>query len=152
VSDDGTFTVPGVKPGTYTLTLSPDSLPPGYDLGSVHPLIAHVEADTPAASDLKVRALRSISGTVTLYDARRGVLEPAEGMDVEIPQLGLVCRTDEHGAYAFRNLPAGTFDVQIARGDRAQRRSVTLSPEPDTVTGIDYRVTQTQLQLQHHRT
>lgn len=151
VSDDGTFTLPGVQPGTYTLRVSPDSLPPGYDLSGMQPAAVRVEPDAPAPVELKVRALRSISGTVTLYDARRGVLMPASGMDVEIPQLGRVSRTDAQGAFGFRNLPAGTFDVQIAGGDGTQRRSVTLSAQPDTVTDVDFRITQAQAQMRSRK-
>lgn len=150
VNDDGTFTVPGVQPGTYTLRISPDSLPPGYDLSSMQPVTVRVQPDAPAPAQLNVRALRSISGTVTLYDARRGVLEPAAGLDVEIPQLGRVSTTDAQGLFGFRNLPAGTFDVQIAGGGQTQRRSVTLSAQPDTQSGIDFRVTETQMQMRSH--
>jgi hypothetical protein len=148
--DDGAFVFNGVPAGTYTLQISADSLPPGYDLGSLKSAIAQVNAEAPAAADLTVRALRSVSGTVTLYDPRKGVIEPAPGMDVTISELGLTCRTNENGEYAFRNLPAGTFAMEIDGGGASERRTITLSAQPETLTGIDYRVTVIQA-LQRQR-
>jgi hypothetical protein len=150
VSDDGGFVVNGVPGGTYTLGISADSLPPGYDLSSLKPAVAHVNAEAPKSVDLTVRALRSVSGTVTVYDPVKGQVQPAPGMDVVIPQLNLTCRTNENGQYVFRNLPAGTFLIEIDGGGSQEQRTVTLGAQPQTITAIDFRVTAVQA-LQRRR-
>ncbi len=143
---DGRFVFEGIGPGHYTVAASPDSFPTGYDLSSLSTMPADVTNGAPKPLALSVHALRSVSGTVTMFDARRAKLAPAAGIEVSIPQLGIVSKTDGNGVYALRNLPAGTFTVQVGRGTTVQRRAISLPSDPTTMTGVDFRVTAAQLQ------
>lgn len=137
---DGRFVFEGVAPGHYIVTASADSFPTGYDLSSLSTVPADVTSGAPKPLSLSVRALRSVSGTVTMFDARRSKLTPAAGVEVSIPQLGIVSKTDDNGVYALRNLPAGAYSIQVGRGTSVQRRAISLPPDPTTLTGIDFRV------------
>jgi hypothetical protein len=92
--------------------------------------------------NLTVRALRSISGTITMFDPRRSKLAPAAGVTVTIPQLGIASKTDGNGVYALRNLPAGTYTIRVGSGTSALHRAISLPPDPTTMTGVDFRVSE----------
>jgi hypothetical protein len=141
---DGRFVFEGVGPGHYTVTASPDSFPTGYDLSSLSTMLANVTTGVPMPLTLTVRALRSVSGTVTMFDPRRSKLAPAAGIEVSIPQLDIISKTDGNGVYALRNLPAGTYTIQVGHGTLAQRREISLPADPTTLTGIDFRVSAAQ--------
>jgi hypothetical protein len=143
---DGRFVFEGVGPGHYIVAASPDSFPTGYDLSSLSTVPADVTTGAPKPLTLSVRALRSVSGTVTMFDPRRSKLAPAAGIAVSIPQLGIVSKTDGNGVYALRNLPAGTYTIQVGRGTSVQHRAISLPSDPTTMTGIDFRVTAVQPQ------
>jgi SdrD B-like domain len=142
---DGRFVFEGVGPGHYVVAASPDSFPTGYDLSSVSTVPVDVTNGPPKPLTLSVRALRSVSGTVTMFDPRRSKLAPAAGIEVSIPQLDIVSKTDGNGVYALRNLPAGTYTIQVGRGTSVQRRAISLPSDPTILTGIDFRVTATPL-------
>ena len=137
---DGRFVFEGVAAGHYVVAASPDSFPTGYDLSSLSTMPADVTNAVPKPLALSVRALRSVSGTVTMFDPRRSKLAPAIGVEVSIPQLDIVSKTDGNGVYALRNLPAGTYTVQVGRGTSLQRRAVSLPSDPTILTGVDFRV------------
>ncbi len=138
--DNGRFTIAGIAPGTYVVAASPDSLPPGYDLSTLHPVTAVVRSNAPHPIEIDVTALRSIAGTVRYYDPRSRTIRPAPGLVVSVPELGRSVTTGADGAYALRELPAGTFTVLVRGGGGKERRTVTLPPAPTTLTGIDFRV------------
>lgn len=142
---DGRFEFEGVAQGHYTVAASADSFPTGYDLSSLSPVDVDINANAPQPLHLTVRALRSVAGTVTSFDARRSKLVPAPGITVSIPQLGVVAKTDGNGVYLLRNLPAGTYTLEAGSGASVQRREITLPPDPTTMIGIDFRVTKAQL-------
>lgn len=140
---DGSFTFEGLPEGLYRVNVAPDSFPPGYDLSQLRPQTAVVDG-VPGALSFTARALRSISGIVTVFDPRRSSVVPAAGMEVSLPPLGRVARTDENGAYTLRDLPPGSYTLVIAGGTPDQRRTVQLPAEPANVTGVDFRVTSQQ--------
>lgn len=142
--DDGRFTFNGVPPGHYVVRASPDSLPPGYDLATLTPATVDVRAAAPQPVALSVAALRSIAGAVSYYNPRTQSVAPAPGFVVTILELGRSTTTDGNGDYAFRELPAGTFTLEVRGGGAKARRTVTLSGAPTTLTGINFRVTSDQ--------
>jgi hypothetical protein len=148
---DGRFVVDGVPPGRYVVTAAPDSFPSGYDLSNFTPATVNVNDNAPWPVAIQARALRSVSGTVTLFDPKKQALRPAAGMEVSIPHLGLTVKTDANGAYAIRDLPAGTFSIQVDGGSAEERRNVTLPADPTTLAGIDFRVTVQQVNDQRRR-
>ncbi|MGC2243456.1 MAG: carboxypeptidase regulatory-like domain-containing protein [Candidatus Aquilonibacter sp.] len=137
---DGRFVFEGIAPGHYVVSASPDSFPTGYDLSNLSTMPADVTNGVPKPLNLSVRALRSVSGTVTMFDPRRAKLAPAAGIEVSIPQLDIVSKTDSNGVYALRNLPPGTYTIVVGRGTSVQRRAIALPPDPTILTGIDFRV------------
>jgi hypothetical protein len=143
--EDGRFVFDGVPQGPHVVAASADSFPTGYDLSKFSPVNVMVDANAPWPIAISARALRSVSGTVMTFDPKKEALVPASGVEVSIGRLGLTEKTDEQGAYAFRDLPAGTFTVQVDGGNADERRNVVLPAEPTTLTGIDFRVTQEQL-------
>ena len=137
---DGRFVFEGIGPGHYVVAASPDSFPTGYDLSSLSTMPVNVTTGAPLPLTLSVRALRSVSGTITMFDPRRAKLAPAAGIEVSIPQLDIVSKTDTNGVYALRNLPAGTYTIQVGRGTSVQHRTISLPSDPTILTGIDFRV------------
>lgn len=146
--EDGRFVIEGLPKGSYLMMPDPDTFPTGYDLSKVTPVRADVNANAPWPVTISARALRSVSGTVMTYDPQSGKLQPAQGMDVYVPQLGLRCETDQNGVYTLRNLPPGTFTIAIDGGTPTERQTVTLPADPVTMTGIDFRVTIAQVNRQ----
>jgi hypothetical protein len=147
--DDGGFTLSGLPSGRYTLVISRESLPEGYDLANIAPATADVRPGLAAQVRLVVRALRSVAGTVRVFDPQRGTAVAAAGVVVSIPELGLSVQTDGDGAFLFRNLPAGSLTISVDGGREAQR--VTLPTEPSNVTGIDVRITTAQAERARER-
>ncbi len=137
---DGRFVLEGVPQGHYKVEASAESLPTGYDLSNFTPVGVDVSASAPWPVAISARALRSVSGSVMKFDPKRQRLIPAAGIEVSIPQLKLKVTTDENGAYALRDLPAGSYVVQVDGGTANERRTVTLPSDPTTLTGIDFRV------------
>jgi hypothetical protein len=149
---DGRFVIAGVPQGHYRVAATPDSFPAGYDLASLAPAAIDVTANAPWPVNLSARALRSVSGTVTVFDPARRGLAPAPYVTISIPQLGKTARTDAAGEYALRDLPAGTFAVEVDGGTAVERRAVTLPADPTALTGVDFRITadQAQRRLREH--
>jgi hypothetical protein len=140
--DDGRFVIAGVPNGRYLIAPDAASFPAGYDLSAIAPVRADVTAGAPWPVRITVRALRSVSGTVTYYNPRTGRLRPAAGAVVSIPQLGLSVTTDADGDYTLRDLLAGSYTIETG----AQRRTIVVPPEPSVQTHVDFRVTVGELQ------
>ena len=151
--DDGRFIIEGLAQGHYTVETDPDSFPAGYDIADCTPAQVDVTTSAPWPVQLQVRALRSISGTVTVYDPNKATLAAAPYMDVSIPKLGVTGKTDANGVYTLRDLPAGTYTIQIDGGTTAERHQITMPSEPTTMTGVDFRVTVAQVneRLREHQ-
>ena len=106
---DGNFAVMGAK-GTWSAEVDADSLPDGYTAGE----------------KLQLNAIRTITGQVL-----GGVAE------VEVRPLGRRITTDAEGHFAFRALPAGEITLVARAGARAATRTITLPPQPATVTDVE---------------
>jgi Carboxypeptidase regulatory-like domain/SdrD B-like domain len=139
--EDGRFIVAGVPAGHYTVSVGAESLPAGYDLSSASPAPVTVSASAPWPVNLSVKALRSITGTVSDYNPALGTLKPAIGITVAIPKLGISATTDANGVYTLRDLPAGTYAIEVDGGTESERQTVVMPSDPTTMTGINFRVT-----------
>ncbi len=64
----------------------------------------------------------NIDGRVTREDAS-GI----GGVTVVVSELGLVELTDSKGSFAFKNVPAGTYNLSFSLGDNADSESVEVS-------------------------
>ena len=153
---NGKFSFTGLAPATYSVASLPDSFPPGYALQDLAPQTITVESGKAADTKLAVRALRSIAGRVIVYDKTTLQTVPLAGITVRLKQettetpatenapksespisLPVEVKTGDSGAYIFRNLPAGTYTVSIERDGKEISQSVTLSPAPANLRGIE---------------
>lgn len=142
---DGKFTFHGLAPGKYAITTEPGTYPPGYSLQNLQPQPATVELGRPEKLEIRVKAIRAISGKVTAYD--RTLLKPVPVPEVtvrlkvrslETPlETSLETKTSINGAYIFRNLPAGDYTVTIAYGEKEISRQVVVPAGPATIRDVD---------------
>ena len=113
--------VSNLAAGDYTITMTTETVPPGYiTYGEIAKTLV-AKADDPMRIAFDVRAIRSISGRTN-----RGVTE------VRLEPLGRVAKTDADGNFVFRSLPAGTFTL-VAKDSKA---TVTLPATPLTLTNV----------------
>lgn len=140
---DGTFELDGIPQGRYRVTADPASLPMGYDLSALSPVIANVTSGQPQEVSLSVRALRSISGSVQAFDRKRAAFVPVPNERISIPSLHISTATNGAGEYAFRSLPAGSYFVEVV-GISVERRTVHLPSDPTTLRDVDFRLTATE--------
>jgi hypothetical protein len=135
--ENGKFAFTGLTPGSYSVASVPDSYPPGYALEDLAAQTISVESGKPAGTGLKVRALRSIAGKVTVYDKTTLQTVPLPGITVRLKELSLEAKTGATGAFIFRNLPAGAYTIAIENEGREITRSVSLPAAPTSLRDID---------------
>jgi len=68
----GRFSAPGLGAGDYEVSIDPDSLPGGYSLEDLKSQQISLEDGVPNRLEFHVRALRSLVGHVTVYNAAIG--------------------------------------------------------------------------------
>lgn len=134
---DGKFVFRGLAPGEYVITTEPGTYPPGYSLQNLQPLPVTVAVGKAAKTEMRVKAIRAISGKVTAYD--KTVLKPVPlaEITVHIKELSLEAKTGTNGVYVFRNLPAGSFTVTITYGEKEISRKVVVPHGPVSLRDID---------------
>jgi hypothetical protein len=121
---DGKFSL-ALPPGEYEASIDVASLPTGYrSRGETRHL--SLDRAAPATVEFEMNVNRSISGQTSIGEA-----------DVEIAAISRKTHSTADGVYAFRSLPPGEFTIVASRGGTTHSRSVTLSEQPATLTGID---------------
>jgi Carboxypeptidase regulatory-like domain len=135
--DNGKFSFTGLAPGTYVISTTAESYPPGYSLQALTPQTVTVGAGKPTSLDFTVKALRALSGKVMAYDKATLKPVPLAGVAVRLKELAIEARTGESGAYIFRNLPAGTFTLSVEYEGKETTRTVTLPPGPASLRDVD---------------
>lgn len=138
---DGSVEVDGLPYGTYTVTADPSSLPPGYSLSDLNDQTVVLTATQAAHFNFRIKAQRSISGRVQLFDPATGKTQPLAGATVSLGSGQTVVHTDSEGRYLFRQLPAGTYDVTVVHDGKLWTRSVELDPTPDVATDVNITIT-----------
>ena len=104
---EGKFRVEGLSRGEYEVKLDADSVPPGYLLEDLETQRTTVDASAPAQIAFTLKAIRNISGRVTIYDRASHQEIPVPGITVLLRELSRMSVTDEKGVYLFRDLAAG---------------------------------------------
>jgi hypothetical protein len=135
--DNGKFRVEGLSGGEYDINLDLDSVPGGYSLSDLKAQQVTVDASTPAEVSFTLKAIRNISGRVTIYDRASSQGVPVTGVTVLVPELSRASVTDDNGIYLFRDLPAGPFTVFILYKEKQFRREVVLTDAPSFPKNID---------------
>jgi hypothetical protein len=139
---DGHVEIEGLPYGTYTVIPDPSSLPPGYSLSDLTDQTIVLTAKQAAHFTFRIKAQRSISGHVQLFDPSTGKAQPLADAIVSLGSGQLVAHTDSEGRYLFRQLPAGSYKVSVVHDGKIWSRPVELDPTPDTATDVDIMITQ----------
>src|SRR5467141_1709135 len=97
--------------------------------------------DTPAPEG---RTIRSVFGTImgTVFDTKK---QPLAGWMVQLSSRGddsqlRVTGTDDKGQYVFKDLPAGTCDIEIQTENEAARRKGRIEVRPPFRNIVDFQV------------
>jgi hypothetical protein len=121
----GAFAVMGPR-GDWSAEIDSDALPDGYTLGG----------------KLALNAIRTITGQVV----------DGAFAEVEAHPVGHRITADAEGRFAFRALPAGDITLVARAGTRVATRTITLPPEPATVSGVELALRPQSGQLSGGRT
>ncbi len=136
-SGDGSIEIDGLPPGDYTVQPLSSSLPPGYSLANLDAQTVKVTAAQAGHFHFTAQALRSIAGTVQIFNSATRKGTPLSGVELKIPELGRTAHTDSQGRYLFRKLPAGNATVTLVYRGQTFTHLVQLSTAPDFESGID---------------
>lgn len=128
----GRFAVPELGAGDYTVSVDPDSLPNGYFLEDLKPQQVSLQDGIPSKVDFRVRALRSLTGHVTVYNPALGQYVAAVGVTVELRELSRQTKTNSSGAFVFQDLPSGNFSVVVDWNGAEVIQQVVLPAEPSS--------------------
>jgi hypothetical protein len=134
---EGKFIFPGLAAGAYSISTVPASYPQGYSLQNLPASQATVTPGSPTKVEMQVRAVRVISGKVTVYDRKALKPVPLAGAIVRLTDLSLEARTGNDGAYIFRNLPAGTHTLAVNWLGKEVLRTVTVPADPANIRDVD---------------
>jgi len=88
--------------------------------------------------------VRSVFGTImgTVFDTKK---KPLSGWMVQLSSRGddsqlRVTGTDDNGQYVFKDLPAGTYDLEIQAENEAARRKGRIEVKPPFRNIVDFQV------------
>lgn len=157
----GDFELSDVPPGDYKLTVDPESLPANYEVSS-EPFKVHVSPVSTVVVDVPARALRSIAGRVYLKVSAdtAGAVPPQNSMadyklvpmaDIQITAGFGVVKTDAHGNFLLRDLPAGELTVTLVplrplpEGMKVPAGVVHMPAEPIQVQGATIVISNPEL-------
>jgi hypothetical protein len=134
---EGKFRIEGLSPDVYEVNLDMNSVPPGYSLAESATQRTAVEASAPARIAFTLRAIRNISGRVTIYDRASHQDIPVPGITVLLREFARVCVTDENGFYLFRELSAGSYSLVVVYQGNEFKRDVVLPDAPAFLKDIE---------------
>jgi hypothetical protein len=134
---DGKFHAEGLSDGEYDVKIDLDSVPPGYSLTVLETQRTNVDAAVPAQVAFTLKAIRNISGRVTIYDRASQQVMPVSGVTVFLLELSGASVTDENGVYLFRDLPAGSYRVSVSYQGKEFQRDAVLPDTPAFPKDID---------------
>jgi hypothetical protein len=86
---------------------------------------------------MQVRAVRVVSGKVTVYDRQALKPVPLPGATVRMTDLSLEVRTGADGAYVFRNLPAGTHTLAVVYSGKEVVSTIVVPADPANIRDVD---------------
>ena len=115
---------------------------PGSPQGAPSAPAAAESKSDPAAQEGKPG--RSVFGTIVgaIYDTKK---KPLTGWMVQLSTRGQggllrVTGTNEKGQYVFKDLPAGTYDIEIGTGDETARKKGRIEVRPPFRNFVDFEV------------
>jgi len=116
-------------PGEVSLSVLPESLPPGYELVQLAPLVKLLRTGAPAEADIVIRAQRAVEGRVL----------GASGKTVSVVavEAGRSVQADENGRFLLRGLPAGALTLVVKNQDGEAHHPVVVPAQPGVVSGVE---------------
>src|SRR5712691_9728614 len=98
----------------------------------------------PATASATPAPLREVVGTILgrVYDTGK---KPIVGWMVELSSRGQdamlrVTGTNEKGEYVFKDLPAGTYDIEVGAGTEGSRKKGTIEVRPPFRNIVDFQI------------
>jgi hypothetical protein len=134
---DGKFLVPRLPDGPYSVSVDPDSLPAGYLIDSPASVQVTTKSGGASRANLRIRALRNISGRVVLYDRKLGQYVGIPDVAVTLNELSLRNKTASDGRFLFRELPSGTFTVSAEYEGQTINKIVKIPEDPAQIANIN---------------
>jgi hypothetical protein len=124
---DGTFTLDGLQAGTHQVRVEPTSVPVGYPVQNLQPQTIVLDPARAGRVEFVLRPLRSILGSVRVYDACTAVYVPVRDVEVTLSSATSTSITDADGRFVFRDLPAGPQTLTATHAGRTATVAVTLA-------------------------
>jgi Carboxypeptidase regulatory-like domain len=134
---EGRFRVEGLSAGEYQIAIDRDSVPPGYSVTELETQRTMVDPSAPAQCAFRLRAIRNISGRVTIYDRTSQREISVARIRVLLRELSRESVTDENGIYLFRDLPAGSYTLVVIYEGKESKKEVMLPDGPAFPKSID---------------
>src|SRR6266571_3040809 len=101
-------------------------------------------APVPGAAAAPGKTIRSVFGTImgTVFDTKK---KPLAGWMVQLSSRGddnllRVTGTDDKGQYVFKDLPAGTYDIEIQVENEDARKKGKIEVKPPFRNIVDFQV------------
>ena len=127
---NGRFLIPRLPDGEYSVFVDAESLPAGYVIEEPELVRLTTQSGKAAQANLKIRALRNVSGRVLLYDRAAGRYVGIANVKVVVKELPLSMVTGADGAFLFRELPAGLITVSAEYGGQVINKLVNVPEQP----------------------
>ena len=133
---------PGIAPRADEPKPTPSPAPQDDPGASGAPPASQGNQAAPTAAGGKIG--RIVFGTIVgaVYDAKK---KPLSGWMVQLSARGQdgqlrVTGTNDKGQYVFKDLPAGTYDIEIGAGDDAARKKGRIEVRPPFRNIVDFEV------------
>jgi hypothetical protein len=123
---DGAFTLDGLQAGSHEVRLEPTSVPAGYPVQNLQPQTIVLDPARPGRVEFVLRPLRSILGSVRVYDACTAAYVPVGDVEVTVSSSTSPSITDAAGRFAFRDLPSGPQTLTATHAGRTATVPVTV--------------------------
>ncbi len=158
---NGDFEIHDLPPGEYKLSIDATTLPANYALPK-DSMVVHVSPVSTVVQDIPARALRSIAGRVFLKVSADtpGAIAPQNSAadyklvpmaDIQISAGSGVVKTDAHGNFLLRDLPAGDLTITLVplqplpEGMKVPAGAVHMPAEPTQIQGATIVISNPEL-------
>lgn len=142
----GKFSLPDVQPGDYQIEVDPTTVAVGYATADLAPATVSVNASSASHPIFKIPVMRSLTGTVTVYNPALGNYVPVKGARVSVRQLGKTAITNDSGKFVIGGLPAGELEVEVTAGQSSLTQTIAVPIQPVTLKE-DFRISSVNGQI-----
>jgi hypothetical protein len=136
---NGKFVLPDVQQGSYRIQVSPETVAMGYETENLIPVQVSITANSASHPLIEIPAIRTLTGSVTIYDPAAGKYVPLKGAVVSIPHLAKSVITNDSGKFSFGGLPPGDLEVKVIAGPYSCTHTISVPAHPVTIRD-DFKV------------